>query len=35
MMRTDYMDEAGAQIPVEFERKGLLTRTFNRLLSRK
>ena len=31
MMRTDYMDEAGRQIPVEFDEKGIFSRTVSRI----
>lgn len=31
MMRTDFVDDTGSQIPVEFEEKGIISRTVSRL----
>lgn len=33
MMRTDFVDDTGRQIPVEFEEKGVISRTVSRLKS--
>lgn len=33
MMRTDFMDDTGQQIPAEFEEKGVVSRTVSRIRS--
>lgn len=33
-MQSDFVDETGSQIPVEFEEKGLFTRVVHRISSK-